>query len=166
MSAPPKQIRGIRQGIRSGTVLGRKSAGTGAVEEITIGELANRVIATGGVVTTGAANPQQWTAGPVSSLGANITISEDVLEVAQEWNAGTVGAIGTGLTLSSGTLSVAGAIGEWSAGTVTALAASLTLSSGTLAVTNANGMLPLVNGDTPGPSLMADPYGQCIGVFL
>lgn len=29
---------------------------------------------------------------------------------------------------------------------------------------SSGGLLPLVNGDLPGPTLMADPYGQCIGV--
>lgn len=29
-----------------------------------------------------------------------------------------------------------------------------------------SGVLPLVTGDLPGPNLMADPYGQCIGVPL
>ena len=28
------------------------------------------------------------------------------------------------------------------------------------------GVLPLVNGDLPGPALIADPLGQCVGVPL
>ncbi len=45
-------------------------------------------------------------------------------------------------------------------GRLTAAAAVLITSSG------GGAMLPLVNGDLPGPALVADPSGQCIGVPL
>jgi hypothetical protein len=145
MSAPvpQKQIRGIRQGINSGSVLGRKSAGVGPVEEITANDLAQSVINTGQVVTTGGQNPQEWTAGGVNTIGTGLSINATGTisnTETQEWSAGTVEAVGTGLEI----------VGDTLVATATA----------------GNGMLPLVNGDLPGPSLIADPYGQCIGVAL
>src|ERR1700677_3636778 len=56
--APPnKQIRGIREPIASGTVLGRTSGGMGATEQISISELTDAIINTGKVITTGGINP-------------------------------------------------------------------------------------------------------------
>lgn len=53
--------------------------------------------------------------------------------------------------------------GLWLVGLVTALGSGLKLTGSTL---KATGMLPLVNGTLPGPVLMADGLGQCIGVPL
>lgn len=209
MSAPTKQIRGIRQGIRAGSVLGRRSPGTGAVEEITLGDLVTSVVSTGQVITSGGANPQNWTAGKVGTIAPGITVTAGTL--VPDWQAGTVTVLGPGITLVSGTLSATGAIDEWQAGTVVAVGAHLSINSGTLNVSGIspvpNGMLPLVNGDPltemlmnvpgprdpahailarsggrvpydaifttdpgspipTGPGIIADPYGQMIGVPL
>ena len=47
------------------------------------------------------------------------------------------------------------------------LGAGLTLaSSGTLSATGGGIYAPLVNGDLPGPTLIADPFGQCVMVQI
>lgn len=191
MTTPNKQIRGIRQSIGAGSVLGRKSPGVGAVEEVTVAELTTAIINTGQVLTSGGSNPQEWTAGKVggvspgltvtageliadwqittivAALGANITINSGTLEVAQEWQAGTVTSLGSNVSIVAGTLEVTSVPQEWEAGTVTALGPNLSISGTTLEVSlPAGGVLPLVNGDLPGPSLIADPSGQCVGVPL
>lgn len=40
------------------------------------------------------------------------------------------------------------------------------VASGSAVTVTVNGMLPLVNGDLPGPAFITDGFGQCIGVPL
>ncbi len=99
------QVRGIRQGINSGVVLGRKSPGVGATEQLSISDLTTAIVNTGQVITSGGANPQQWTAGAVASVSGGLSVAGGVLT--DEWNAGTVTSIGAGLTLIGGNLATA-----------------------------------------------------------
>lgn len=99
------QVRGIRQGIASGTVLGRKSPGIGATEQLNISDLTTAIINTGQVITSGGMNPQQWTAGAVAAVSGGLSITAGTLT--DEWNAGTVTSVGAGLTLISGNLATA-----------------------------------------------------------
>lgn len=71
---------------------------------------------------------QQWTAGPVSTVGLGLTLSGAVL--ASQWTAGAVGSVGAGLTLSGNALT-----GQWSAGAVNTVGTGLTLSGGLLSAT-------------------------------
>lgn len=54
---------------------------------------------------------------------------------------------------------------EWQAGVVTDIGAGLVLSGGTLSATGSGSIYaPLVNGDLPGPTAIADGFGQFIMV--
>ena len=133
---PNKTVRGIRDSIPTGHVIGRLSSGTGAPELIPIkGVLSGAVgaaLATAGQIgptgPTGATGPT----GPTGATGAR----------------GATGA--TGATGSAGATGATGPTG-------------LTGATGATGP-SATGVLPLVNGDLPGPSLIADALGQCIGV--
>ena len=133
---PNKTVRGIRDSIPSGHVIGRLSSGTGAPELIPInGVLSGAVgaaLATAGQIgptgPTGATGPT----GPTGATGAR----------------GATGA--TGATGSAGATGATGPTGPTGATGATG--------------PSATGVLPLANGDLPGPSLIADPFGQCIGV--
>lgn len=118
MSAPVASIaiRGIRQSIPNGHVLGRISQGSGDVEVIPLASLGFSMTP----VLTQTVGPVQ-----IKTAGAGITNTNGTLSV--EWNGGTVGALGTGLSINSGTLSP-----NWRAGTVTALGTNLSITSGTL----------------------------------
>jgi hypothetical protein len=137
MSAANKQIRGIRQSIRQGVVLGRKSPGTGAVEEITMGDIALAVVSSGQVVTTGGLNPQQWTAGSVGTVGPGLFLTEEVLlggsghappgTISANWQESLVAAFSAGIAITSETLTV-----NYQAGTLTTFGTGITLNAGTL----------------------------------
>lgn len=85
---------------------------------------------------------------------------------------GTVTSVGTGTGLTGGPITGSGTISATLAtagavGIVKPDGTTITVDgSGTISAVGGGGgsMLPLVNGDTPGPALIADPYGQCIGV--
>lgn len=204
---PPIKVRGIRQTVPTGYMLGRISSGSGEVELIPLRDIAQSVgmvlinsigpvaiqttgsgisntagtlsvewnagtvnaLGTGLGINSGTLNPN-WRAGTIIALGTALVINSGTLNVvdADQWLAGTVTAIGTNLAINSGTLNVTSAPQEWTAGSVTAVGSNLAISSTTLEFTGTapNGMLPLANGDLPGPALLADPYGQCIGVAL
>ena len=73
----------------------------------------------------------------------------------------------------SGTITVAAHSLFGNAGTIAstgisiAIGAGLTLaSSGTLSATGGGIYAPLINGDLPGPTLIADPFGQCVMVQI
>ena len=164
-----KAIRGIRQSIASGYVLGRTAPGVGAVGPVHMSNLAQQLAATGTFVTQGGASPEEWTAGDVGALGAGLTINSGTLTVtfpAQEWTAGDVGALGAGLTINSGTLTVTFPAQEWTAGNVTAIGPTLMLALGTLNAVNLASHIwaPTVNGDLPGPTLISSPRGECVMV--
>jgi hypothetical protein len=75
------------------------------------------------------------------SSAAAVTVNPDSLF----GNAGTVAATGTSIAIGAG----------------------LSLSAGgTLSASGTAIYAPLVNGDLPGPTLIADPYGQCIMVQI
>lgn len=78
-------------------------------------------------------------------------------------NPGTVGAVPIGAPLGAGLTFLAGSLdAQWTAGNVGTVVGG-TVSAGTLTVSGAGRIYaPVVNGDLPGPNLMADPYGQVI----
>jgi hypothetical protein len=109
------------------------------------------------------AAPQQWTAGSVHAV-AGASISGGTLDIPpQEWTAGSVHAV-SGAAVTGGTLDILPQ--EWRAGTVTAVGTGLAIASNTLSLSSTvkGAVLPLVNGDLPGPAFIADPHGQSIGV--
>lgn len=138
-----KRIRGIRDPIPGNTVVGRLGTSLGDAGPITIKELLTTSEATSVIVgqEPKSANPTA-TAGPAAVDGAAPTFmtsdSAPAVQIATTGQLGLVQPDGTTITISSGVISAIG-----SAGT-----------------------LPLVNGDTPGPALMADTDGQCIAVPL
>jgi hypothetical protein len=144
--APPnKQIRGIREPIASGTVLGRTSGGMGATEQISISDLTDAIINTGKVITTGGINPgptqgvteivagQGLTGGTITTSGtiALETIAASSLFGNPATVAGTMEAIGlgTGLKITSDTL-----IPNWQAPVVASISSFFTIQSETLTV--------------------------------
>lgn len=190
-------IRGIRQTLPSGFLLGRFSAGNGQAELVSPADafhsMASLIWAASGppaIHTSGAGITNtdgtlsvEWNGGTVDALGSGLLISSTTLSA--NWRLGTVTVL-SGLTLTSGTLAVTAAPQQWNAGTVTALGTNLsitgttlnvheiwnagtvstigdnvTLTAGTLSASAP--LLPLCNGD-PGPVLMDDGNGQCIGV--
>ena len=72
----------------------------------------------------------QWSAGAVTALGTDISISGTTLNVTQNWTAGAVSSIGAGLNLSLGVLTATA--GQWSAGVVTTLGSNLAITGTTL----------------------------------
>lgn len=124
MSALPDiSIRGIRQTIPSGYVLGRTSSGSGPAQLIPFNALTNQM----------ASSIISITIGSLTTSGNGITITNgSTLSV--EWNAGTVGHLGTGLALTGGTLTP-----NWQVAVVTNLGtitngATVEINSGTLSV--------------------------------
>ena len=113
---PGIRLRGIRQSIPSGYVLGRASPGTGDTQLIPHEDLAAKLVSTGAVVGP---TTQEWQAGTVTSTDTTeIVITTETLTLANRGavtlmgNPGTAAAkpsdvsIGNGLTLSpTGTLS-------------------------------------------------------------
>lgn len=139
-----KKIRGIRDPIPGKTVVGRLGTSLGDAGPISIKELMTTSEATSAIVAQvpKSANPSA-TAGPVAVDGTAPTFmtsdSAPAVQVATTSQKGLVQPDGTTITIAAGVIS---------------------------AVSSGGFMLPLVNGDTPGPTIMADPDGQCIGVPL
>lgn len=139
-----KRIRGIRDPIPGNTVVGRLGTSLGDAGPISIKELLTTSEATAAIVAQEpkSANPTA-TAGPVAVDGTAPTFmtsdSAPAVQVATTGQKGLVQPDGTTITIAAGVIS---------------------------AVSSNNGTLPLVNGDTPGPALVADPDGQCIAVPL
>lgn len=101
-----------------------------------------------------AGTADEWQAGTVTALGANLELSAGTLSAAdavdwgedapqipdsvdwgddEQWQAGVVHTIGANLTLSGGTLSASGSgSSQWNAGTVTVVGSGLTLNLGTI----------------------------------
>lgn len=127
---PNITIRGVRQTIPPGYVLGRASAGGGPVQLIPWSHVGQQIVNAGQVF--GPSNPQvqEWTAGAVSSLGSGFSIVSTQLRFTQNWTAAAVSTLGTGLSNSGGTLNA-----QWSAGAVTTLGTGLLLSGTTLSST-------------------------------
>lgn len=174
--SPDISIRGIRQVIPSGYVIGRQSKGDGQAELLPFSAVAaslspyiispsqgNIHVSGAGIHFSGGTLTVNWNAGTVTALGGNLSLSGGTLNAItqpQQWTAGTVSALGSELSISGTTLHT-----NYQAGTLTTIGTNLTLSSGTLSVTGiSSGVLPLVNGDLPGPSAIADDLGQFIGV--
>lgn len=130
INQPKIQVRGIRQSLPPGYVLGRTSPGSGPAELIPLNNLGRALVGTGVVTGPASPAPQEWNAGTVNALGTGVTINSGTLTVTQEWLAGNVGTVGAGLALNSGTLT-----GDWQTTVVTALGAGVTINSGTLNVT-------------------------------
>lgn len=137
-----KKIRGIRDPIPGNTVVGRLGTSLGDPHAISIKELMTTSEATAAIVAQEpkSANPTA-TAGPVAVDGTAPTFmtsdSAPAVQVATTGQKGLVQPDGTTITIASGVISA-----------------------------SPTGTLPLVNGDTPGPALVADPDGQCIAVPL
>jgi hypothetical protein len=102
MANPP--VRGLRQSIPSGTVLGRTEGGFGPARAITLAEITNHVITTGKVISSGGAIPQQWEAGSVNALAPGLAITTGTL--ISNYQAPLLTTIGDGLSLATGTISV------------------------------------------------------------
>lgn len=137
---PNISIRGIRQTLPSGYLVGRVSPGGGPAELIPLDLAQTKLSAASG--GGGGGGVQEWTAGPVSALSTGLSIVSGTLTVTfpdQEWNAGTVTAVGTNLSLAAGTLSAITQPQEWNAGTVNAIGSGLTLTSGTLVSSGGGG---------------------------
>jgi hypothetical protein len=162
MSVLKRAIRGIRDSIPSGYMLGRVSAGNGPAELIHVSTL-GQVITAAGTGGGGSSAPAEWNAGSVTVLAGGLSVSGGTLDVtvAQEWSAGTVTAlqglaiggafgaettltadwnvglvdeIGVGLTI--GTSHKAGTLfTDWGAGSVLAVGTGLTIVSETLSAT-------------------------------
>lgn len=138
-----KRIRGIRDPIPGNTVVGRLGTSSGDAGPIALKELMTTTEATAAIVSQQpkSANPTA-TAGPVAVDGTAPTFmtsdSAPAVQVATAGQKGLVQPDGTTITISSGVISAA----------------------------SGSGTLPLVNGDTPGPALVADTDGQCIAVPL
>lgn len=130
INQPKIQVRGIRQSLPPGYVLGRTSPGSGPAELIPLNNLGRALVGTGVVTGPASPAPQEWNAGTVNALGTGVTINSGTLTVTQEWLAGNVGTVGAGLALNSGTLT-----GDWQTTVVNALGAGVTINSGTLNVT-------------------------------
>jgi hypothetical protein len=123
MANPP--VRGLRQSIPSGTVLGRTEGGFGPARAITLAEITNHVITTGKVISSGGAIPQQWEAGSVNSLATGLSLSAGTL--ISNYQAPPLAAIGAGLSLSAGTLT-----SDYQASPLTTIGAGLSITTGTL----------------------------------
>ena len=152
-STPDIAIRGIRQTIPSGYVLGRVSTGSGQAELIplkgfaaTIGSylapaFAIHTTGNGISLNNGSTLAVEWNAGTINSLGTHtsgtLAISSGSLFVTTNYQAGTLTTFHAGLTLTSGTLTP-----DWNGGVVTSLGTAstgtLSISSGTLSATYNN----------------------------
>jgi len=148
--------------IPSGYILGRTSGGHGDTELISLQDLGRSLYATGTVGTPGAAAPgvpipdkdimSNISGSTASAVGNTITATFDyalgsvqgsmLVRKAAIWDILSPGLDKQVLTMVGATTPT------W----VTAL--------------GSQGMLPLVNGDLPGPSAIADDKGQFIGVPL
>lgn len=136
-----KVIRGIRDLIPGGTVVARLGQASGPPGPVTITELLTTTEAVSAIVgqVPQSANPTA-TAGPTAVNGTAKTFmtsdSAPAVQIATTGQLGLVQPDGTTITIAAGVISA---------------------SSG-------GAFSPLVNGDTPGPALVADPDGQCIMV--
>ncbi len=117
MSIPDIKIRGIRSPIPTGHVIGRVSSGTGDAELIHITDLANQLVGTGSVASTGGggivgANPSA-TASDVAVNGSAVTyMRSDAAPAVQKTSATVFGLCkvdGSSITASGGTISSTGA---------------------------------------------------------
>lgn len=134
-----RKLRGIRDSIPQGYLLGRASSGNGPPEVIAIASLLagiKRIV--GGI----AANPTA-TASDVAVNGIATTfMRSDAAPAVQKTSSTQFGLAkvdGTSITAVGGVISSSGGGGG-------------------------GGQMPLVNGDTPGPSAVANGVGQFIGV--
>lgn len=139
-----KRIRGIRDPIPGNTVVGRLGTSSGDAGPIALKELMTTTEATAAIVSQQpkSANPTA-TAGPAAVDGTALTfMTSDSAPAVQTATTGQLGLVqpdGTTILISAGVLSAAA---------------------------SSSGTLPLVNGDLPGPALVADTDGQCIAVPL
>jgi hypothetical protein len=144
-------------------ILARNTAGAGPGEELTIDTILDWIGSAQGdilfrdasvwnvlapttdgylLTTHGAAANPTWTAPPV--IPSAITIKDE------------------GATLTATPTSI-DFVGAGVVATAVGNAVTVTIAGGS---GSSAGMLPLVSGDLPGPSLIADAFGQCIGVPL
>lgn len=172
-------VQAIKQGMDS--LAGNR--GSTLNRAVTFNDLINLGVVSGALVTT-AIGTSQLSASFTFDPGTIPGGSSGTLALAPQprstlfGNAGTVAAapgpieVGSGLSLATnGTLSLGTVAAESLLGNGTTVGAEPTSvavaswlhweNASTLA---SQAFLPLVNGDTPGPLLIADPSGQCIGV--
>ncbi len=97
--------------------------------------------------------------GPTFTQGSGAPVGTSAVADLYLRNDGTAGAVGYIAPPGGSHIALGASI--WNAGTVTTIGPNITLVAGTLSATSP--LLPLCNGD-PGPILMDDGNGQCIGV--
>lgn len=119
MTIPNIRVRGVRQSVPSGYILGRISPGDGPAELIPLSTAQQHLAASVPATAAG-----EWTAGAVNALDA-LTINNGTLTA--EWQSGTVDVLGPNLTLAAGTLNAVTQPQEWNAGNVTLVGTGLTL---------------------------------------
>lgn len=72
-------IRGVRQSVTSGVVLGRLDSGAGPVTAISLADLTSQLLKTGKLA--GASVKQEWQAGTVTAIDPRMTISAGTLDL-------------------------------------------------------------------------------------
>lgn len=137
-------LRGIRSPIPAGYLLGRKSPGSGPVELLSPQDIAasphlKRLISGG---NTSFANPTATASDTAVNGTATTAMRSDAAPAIQKASSSVFGIVkvdGTTITSTGGVIS---------------------------AVQSGSATMPLVNGDTPGPSLFSDGNGLPIGVVV
>lgn len=170
-----QKIRGVRSPIPSGYVLGRVGTGKGDVGLVKISDYSTKAYVQQ-VMPTGA-DPSAVAGDTVIVGTATTYMRSDAAPPVQLAGAAQFGIVKGSSTISitSGVATIPNSVALPGSPTTTTQAPGdsstkiATTAFVAAAVSGGGGggaMLPLVNGDLPGPALVADANGQCIGVLL
>ena len=77
----PRGIRGVRESVPAGSVLGRLDSGSGPVSAISLADLTSQLLKTGKLAAGGGGGKQEWSAGTVSAIDPRLTITAGTLDL-------------------------------------------------------------------------------------